>query len=103
MAARAGTMSRGTASARTGPTRLATPRLDGEGDVGDDAEARAARETEAKRAALEEKRTARAARKAGREAEKERRKHGEDDLDRQPGDGEETEAETGTEGGSPRR
>lgn len=83
MGARAGTMSRGTAGGRTGPTRLATPRLDGRGD---DAEARAAREKEAakqvekeaKRAALEEKRAGRAARKAARDAENEKRDDHED-------------------------
>lgn len=77
MAARAGTMSRGMASGRSGPQRLATPRLQGQ----DDDDARAAREKdaareaakEAKRAALEEKRAERAARRAERQAEKQER------------------------------
>jgi hypothetical protein len=76
MAARAGTMSRGMASGRSGPQRLAAPRLQGEDD-----DTRAARDREAarlaakdaKRAALEEKRAERAARKAERQAEREER------------------------------
>jgi hypothetical protein len=74
MAARAGTMSRGMASGRSGATRLARPELDKQGE---DTAARAAREKEAARdatrAALEEKRAQRAARKAARESEKEKR------------------------------
>jgi hypothetical protein len=73
MAARAGTMSRGMASGRGGPARMATPRL--ERTAAEESAARAAREKEAvraaKRAALEEKRAERAARKAEREAERE--------------------------------
>jgi hypothetical protein len=72
MAARAGTMSRGMASGRSGPSRLQTPRL--EKTSSEEAAARAAREKEAvkeaKRAALEEKRAERAARRAEREAER---------------------------------
>ncbi|WP_299931111.1 hypothetical protein [uncultured Nocardioides sp.] len=73
MAARAGTMSRGMASGRGGPARMATPRL--ERTASEEAAARAAREKEAvreaKRAALEEKRAERAARRAEREAARE--------------------------------
>jgi hypothetical protein len=69
--ARAGTMSRGMASGRTGPARLATPRLAG----AEDEATRIAREKEAareaKRAALEQKRAERAARRAEREAARE--------------------------------
>ncbi|GAA5107512.1 hypothetical protein GCM10023339_05630 [Alloalcanivorax gelatiniphagus] len=72
MAARAGTMSRGMASGRSGAARLPTPKL--ERTASEEAAARAAREKEAvreaKRAALEEKRAERAARKAEREAER---------------------------------
>ena len=72
MAARAGTMSRGMASGRGGPSRMATPRL--ERTSSEEAAARAARDKDAvrdaKRAALEEKRAERAARKAEREAER---------------------------------
>ena len=83
MGARAGTMSRGMASGRSGPRRLATPTLPG---ASDDEAARAARDKEAakqaekdaKRAALAEKRAERAARKAERESERdERRQSGE--------------------------
>jgi hypothetical protein len=78
MAARAGTMSRGMASGRSGPSRMATPRL--ERTSSEEAAARAARDKEAvkeaakeaKRAALEEKRAERAARRAEREAEREK-------------------------------
>lgn len=73
MGARAGTMSRGMASGRSGPQRLATPRLSGH----DDADGRLAREKEAKQAekeakqaALAQKRAERAARRAEREAER---------------------------------
>lgn len=77
MAARAGTMSRGMASGRVGPSRMPTPRL--EGPPSEEAAARAARDKdaakeasrEAKRAALEEKRAERAARRAERESERE--------------------------------
>jgi len=73
MAVRAGTMSRGMASGRGGPARMATPRL--ERTASEESAARAAREREAvreaKRAALEEKRAGRAARKAEREAARE--------------------------------
>jgi hypothetical protein len=89
MAARAGTMSRGMASGRGGPSRLAAPRL--EKTSSEEAAERAAREKqavrEAKRAALEEKRAERAARKAEREAErqagreKDRRSGTKDDAD----------------------
>ena len=90
--ARAGTMSRGMAGARGGRSRLATPRLEGQGE---DEAARAVREKEAakeaKRAALEEKRAGRAARKAARDAEKDERKDLEDDdapaADPRAGDG----------------
>ncbi len=82
MAARAGTMSRGMASGRSGPQRLATPRLPGQAE---DDGARAARDREAarlaakdaKRAALEEKRAERAARRAERRAEKQAEEQGE--------------------------
>ncbi|NYE35945.1 hypothetical protein F4692_001049 [Nocardioides cavernae] len=71
MAARAGTMSRGMASGRSG-SRMAAPKL--ERTSSEETAARAAREKEtlreAKRAALEEKRAERAARKAEREAER---------------------------------
>lgn len=74
MGARAGTMSRGMASGRSGPHRLATPRLSGQDD---DADGRLAREKEArqtekeaKQAALAQKRAERAARRAEREAER---------------------------------
>jgi hypothetical protein len=81
MAARAGTMSRGMASGRGGPSRMPTPRL--ERTSSEEAAARAARDKEAakeaareaKRAALEEKRASRAARKAEREAEREKAPH----------------------------
>lgn len=78
--ARGGTMSRGMASGRSGPQRLATPRMPGADD--DDERSRSVRdreaarqaakdaEKEAKRAALAEKRAERAARRAGRRAEK---------------------------------
>lgn len=81
--ARGGTMSRGMASGRSGPQRLATPRVPGSDDGEQPRSARdreAARqaakeaekeaEKEAKRAALAEKRAERAARRAGRKAEK---------------------------------
>lgn len=79
MAARAGTMSRGMASGRSGPQRLATPRLPGGAE---DDRARTARDKDAarlaakqaKRLALEEKRAERAARRAEREAEKQDRR-----------------------------
>ncbi|SEB73754.1 hypothetical protein SAMN04489844_0955 [Nocardioides exalbidus] len=90
MGARAGTMSRGMASGRSGPTRLATPKLEGQagargtaaggsgGSAAEDEATRVAREKEAakeaKRAALEEKRAERAARKAEREQEKDEEK-----------------------------
>ncbi|RYB94529.1 hypothetical protein EUA93_09340 [Nocardioides oleivorans] len=87
MGARAGTMSRGMASGRSGPTRLATPKLEGRagargtaagGPVDDDEAARVAREKEAareaKRAAVEERRAERAARKAEREQDKDEKK-----------------------------
>lgn len=81
MAARAGTMSRGMASGRSGPSRMPTPRL--EPTSSEESAARAARDKEvakeaareAKRAALEEKRAERAARKAEREAEREKAPH----------------------------
>lgn len=77
MAARAGTMSRGMASGRSGTQRLATPRLQGQAEDGETRAARdkdAARQAakDAKRAALEEKRAERAARKAEREADKDK-------------------------------
>ena len=72
MGARAGTMSRGMASGRSGPARLATPKLPG---TSDEEAARTAREKqaakEAKQAALADKRAERAARKAERDAERE--------------------------------
>lgn len=73
--ARAGTMSRGMASGRSGPSRLATPQLRGSADdeaarLARDKEAAKEAEKEAKRAALAEKRAERAARKAEREAER---------------------------------
>jgi hypothetical protein len=75
MGVRAGTTSRGMASGRTGPHRLATPTLRG---ATDDEAARLAREKEAakqaekdaKRAALAEKRAERAARRAERQSER---------------------------------
>ncbi len=90
MGARAGTMSRGMASGRSGPTRLATPKLAGTPDeeaarVARDKQAAKAQkeaEKEAKRAALADKRAERAARKAEREAEKRNRKgEGRDEPD----------------------
>jgi hypothetical protein len=81
MAARAGTMSRGMASGRSGGSRMPTPRL--ERTSSEEAAARAGRDKEAareaakeaareaKRAALEEKRAERAARRAERRAERE--------------------------------
>jgi hypothetical protein len=76
MAARAGTMSRGTASGRGAGSRMSTPRL--ERTSSEDSAVRAARDKEAKeaaraakRAALEEKRAERAARRAERRAERE--------------------------------
>lgn len=84
MATRAGTMSRGMASGRSG-ARMAAPRL--ERTSAEESAARAAREKEAvkeaKRSALEEKRAERAARKAEREAARD---------DREPAA---TEADTG--------
>jgi hypothetical protein len=82
MAARAGTMSRGMAGGRSGPTRMPTPKLEGRGSgpggSADDEAARVAREKEAakeaKRAAIEEKRAERAARRAEREQEKDEEK-----------------------------
>lgn len=73
--ARAGTVSRGMASGRSGPSRLATPQLQGSADdeaarLARDKEAAKQAEKEAKRAALAEKRAERAARKAEREAER---------------------------------
>lgn len=81
MAARAGTMSRGMPSGRSGPSRMATPRL--ERTSSEEAAARAARDKEAvrqaareaKRAALEEKRAERAARRAERQAERDKASH----------------------------
>lgn len=78
MAARAGTMSRGMASGRSGPQRLATPRLQGGPEdertsAARDKDAARLAAKEAKRLALEEKRAERAARKAEREAEKQDR------------------------------
>ncbi|TGN63646.1 hypothetical protein EXE59_06540 [Nocardioides eburneiflavus] len=81
VAARAGAMSRGMASGRSGPSRMPTPRL--ERTSSEESAARAARDKEAvkeaareaKRAALEEKRAERAARKAEREAEREKAQH----------------------------
>lgn len=76
MAARAGTTSRGMASGRSGPARIAKPRLDP--TPAEEAAARAARDKdavkEAKRAAIEEKRAERAARRAEREAAREERR-----------------------------
>jgi hypothetical protein len=91
MAARAGTMSRGMASGRSGPQRLATPRLQGQGE---DDDTRAARDREAarlaakdaKRAALEEKRAERAARRAERQAEKKAERQSEDTTEEQEGE-----------------
>lgn len=73
--ARAGTVSRGMASGRSGPSRLATPQLRGSADdeaarLARDKEAAKQAEKEAKRAALAEKRAERAARKAERAAER---------------------------------
>ena len=111
MAARAGSMSRGMASGRSGPARMQTPRL--ERTASEEAAARAAREKEAvreaKRAALEEKRAERAARKAEREAAREARARAagkdsrRDDDDRDEADdtlpleGEPDDPETGTD------
>ncbi|MCW2739114.1 hypothetical protein [Nocardioides sp.] len=108
MGARAGTMSRGMASGRSGPTRLATPTLKG---ATDDEAARLAREKEAakqaekdaKRAALAEKRAERAARRAERESEQDGRDRADDlepseddaDLDAGRGAGAEGEERVG--------
>ncbi|MDZ5660896.1 hypothetical protein SFC79_03900 [Nocardioides sp. S-58] len=96
MAARAGTMSRGMASGRSGPHRLATPQL--ERTPAEDAAARAAREKEAvreaKRAALEEKRAERAARRAERRAERESERERRDG-EQEPVDEHEDEHEDG--------
>ena len=93
MAARAGSMSRGMASGRSGPARMQTPRL--ERTASEEAAARAAREKEAvreaKRAALEEKRAERAARKAEREAAREARARAAGKDSRRDDDGEETD------------
>ena len=93
MGARAGTMSRGMASGRSGPTRLPIPQLPG--SAGDEAvrparekEAAKQAEKEAKRAALAEKRAERAARRAERQSGKseEREQREVDGGDDQPGD-----------------
>jgi hypothetical protein len=73
--ARAGTMSRGMASGRSGSARLATPALAGSSEdeaarLARDREAARQAEREAKQAALADRRAERAARKAEREAEK---------------------------------
>jgi hypothetical protein len=78
MGTRAGTMSRGMSSGRSGPNRPTTPTLK---CVSDDEAARLARERaaakqaekEAKQAALADKRAERAARRAEREARKHQR------------------------------
>ena len=113
MGVRAGTTSRGMAGGRSGPTRLATPTL--QGATADDA-ARLAREKEAakqaekeaKRAALAEKRAERAARRAERASERHEDEAPEspdetdpdddpdDDLDDDPDAG--PEADAGDEG-----
>jgi hypothetical protein len=103
MGVRAGTMSRGMASGRSGPHRSTAPTLTG---AADDEAARAARdkdatrqaEKEAKRAALAEKRAQRAVRKAEREAEEHEREAG-----REPVDLAEPVAETAGEDEAPRR
>ncbi len=103
MGVRAGTMSRGMASGRSGPHRSAAPTLTG---AADDEAARAARdkeaatqaEKEAKRAALAEKRAQRAVRKAEREAEEHER-----EAAREPVDLTEPVAETAGEDEAPRR
>ena len=81
MGARAGTMSRGMASGRSGPARLATPKLPGTSDeeaarIAREKQAAKQAEKEAKQAALADKRAERAARKAEREAERERGREG---------------------------
>lgn len=86
MGARAGTMSRGMASGRSGPARLATPRLAGSSEeeaarLARDKQAAKQAEREAKQAALADKRAERAARKAEREAEKRDKKEPRDEVD----------------------
>ncbi|RYC07435.1 hypothetical protein [Nocardioides zhouii] len=92
MGARAGTMSRGMASGRSGPARLATPQLPG---TSDEEAARIAREKqaakEAKQAALADKRAERAARKA--EREKDRDNDEKDDTSDETAEPDETEAQ----------
>ena len=107
MGVRAGMMSRGMASGRSGPHRSTAPTLTG---AADDEAARAARdkdatrqaEKEAKRAALAEKRAQRAVRKAEREAEREAEEH-EREAGREPVDLAEPVAETAGEDEAPRR
>lgn len=76
MGARAGTMSRGTASARSGGRRMPTPTLAGSSEeeaarIAREKQAAKQAEKEAKQAALADRRAERAARRAEREKDKE--------------------------------
>lgn len=120
MGVRAGTNSRGMASGRSGPHRLATPTLRGASD--DEADRLAREKAVAQQAEKEAKQAALAAKRAGRAArrtERESGSHGrdpsqepaasdfDDDLDDELLDGDEVElgpgAETDAEPESPRR